>query len=185
LKSIIIVFILFFQLSFSQHDDIADYEIYSLILTEQLKFGQSDKTDSIVLVEINSVKMKTIDWWQFERDSTLIARIAEEPELKITIESISQNIESQDQINTILFNFENIHFKIITDKEQSILIDEMNKKNKQSFIIRFSKVNYNGNFAAITYSYYCGGRCAGEDMIIYEKIDNKWVLLTQINLWIA
>ena len=112
-------------------------------------------------------------------------RIENDSIFKHNLKSISNSIKSGNPfVKDTLFSNE-IYLKILTHQEALKLRERKKSTLKTNFYISISNIKYSGELALLTYSYYCGGRCAGSDVLIFESVDRKWRILTKINLWIA
>nr|WP_298997316.1 hypothetical protein [uncultured Allomuricauda sp.] len=209
-KKLLTSILLVSQLSFSQTEK-DDYEIYASILAEQLKFGISDETDSIVLIEqfVNKHDVSDYELFDYKTDSihgsdinflssngvskSFINRLKNESELRKVIKELTDDFTIQPKIKAELLstNYLNIQ-SISTEKFNSYFRKKRWRKNawkriKRKYgtdnIIEFSKVNYNGNFATTYCGINCGGLCGNGFFIVLERIDEKWKTIALINLW--
>jgi phage pi2 protein 07 len=210
LKKLLTIILLVSQLSFSQTEK-DDYEIYSLILTEQLNFGIDKKTDSIVLIEqfVNKLNISDYELFDYKTDSisnsdinfinsngvpdSIIKRIINEPELRNSIKYLTSDFDKQPKIKTELLSTEYLNVQDITSKKFYSYFGRKGwNKNGWKRIIRkygtenivaFSKINYNGNFATTYCEIHCEGLCGNGFFIILERVNGKWKRIASINLW--
>lgn len=189
MKSVLLIFIIPLQFLFSQDEKKIDHDLYTLILKEEFKFGLNKEADSIFIIKEESTIKTKFDWWMIDRDSVLSARINKNIELKNTIKSLTQCFDFHNNIDNGFFILDsiltNIHVTASSSNDEIVVRNKLKEENRTGFFLRISKPNYDGNLATIIYSYYCGGTCAGSDIIFFENKNDNWNILTKINLWIA
>ncbi|WP_299522664.1 hypothetical protein [Winogradskyella sp.] len=159
-------------------------EIYLQVFSDDLRFGQNKHIDTLIIEE-QKLNRNHIDLWRFEIDSIVSNRINTDSIFKSDMKNIIQNFEDQNTFKNDTLLSLNIYLKILTRNEALELRKEDKNQIRSRFFIRLCKINYSGNLAALRYNYYCGGRCAGSDIIIFERIHGKWNVLTKVILWIA
>lgn len=213
MKRLILLLLFVSQSSFSQTEK-DNYELYSLILTEQLKFGSNDSADSVVIIEQFKNQFKKSDYEIFDtekdsitssdvnfiytnsnKDSTFIKRLINEPKLRKVIKEITSDLNTQPTINIKLLSSKNIIFQTITYNKYSSFFGKKRwrknswKRIKRKYgttnIIEFAKINYNENFASTYYEVHCGGLCGGGSIVIFEKANGNWRVIAEISLWMA
>jgi hypothetical protein len=209
----LILFILFVpQLSFSQTEK-DDYELYSLILSEQLAFGVNNKVDSIILIEQyedrfdqvyevfdnESDTITTLDLGMLFRstiiDTAFVKTLIKEPKYKKLLANLTSNFKNHPKIKPGLLKTDKLYFRLSTSKQfYSFFGKNYNRKNAWKNIINkygtrnvleFSNINYNGNYAAAYYGLHCGGLCGTGDIVFFEKVNGSWKILLVINLWMS
>ncbi|MCC8358917.1 hypothetical protein LA313_03320 [Salinimicrobium sp. ASW11-47] len=212
MKKLLIIISLIFQQSYSQTAD-DNYELYSLILSEKLELGTTKKIDSILLIkrfenrlgndyslfelssdsitsnDINILLIKT------NKDTTFVKRLIQEPSIKRLITGLTDNIDDNPKIEINRLKPTNLHTQSIsTRKYYSFFGRNFDKKNpweriERKFgtrkVVELSRVNYSGNLAAVYYGLHCGSLCGTGNIVIFEKIDEKWRILTELNLWMS
>ncbi|WP_058106101.1 hypothetical protein [Maribacter dokdonensis] len=212
LKKLLTLIILISQLSFSQTEK-DDYELYSLILNKRLEFGNKTEKDKIVLIEqfmdefdgdyeVLDHKSDTITKLDLNmlysmtyKDTTFIKRVSKERDLRNVIIQLTSDKSEHPKIESELLQKQSIEIETITDKKFSSFFGNnrriekgwkrIQKKYGTDKIVEFSQVNYNGQFAATYYGIHCGGLCGSGNIVVFEKINGKWKILTEINLWMA
>ncbi|HLV40363.1 hypothetical protein [Xanthomarina sp.] len=212
MKKLLIFIFLVSQLSFSQTEK-DDYELYSMILTQQLKLGNKSKKEKILLLEqfmeefdgnyevldhkSDSITKLDMDmlYIMTYKDSTFIKRISNEKDLRNVIVQLTSDKSEHPKIHANLLNTQSIEIETITDKKFSSFfgnskrIDKgwkrIEKKYGTDKVVEFSQVNYNGQFASTYYGIRCGSLCGAGNIVVFEKINGKWEILTEINLWMA
>jgi len=212
MKKLLIFIFLVSQLSFSQTEK-DDYELYSMILTQQLELGNKSEKDKILLLEqfmeefdgnyeVLDHKSDTITKLDLNmlyimtyKDSTFIKRISNEKDLRNVIVQLTSDKSEHPKIRANLLNTQSIEIETITDKKFSSFfgnskrIDKgwkrIEKKYGTAKVVEFSQVNYNGQFASTYYGIRCGSLCGSGNIFVFEKINEKWEILTEINLWMA
>ena len=209
----LLIFILFIsQLSFSQTEK-DDYELYSMILTQRLDLGNKSEKEKILLIgqfmkefdgnyEVLDHKSDTITQLDLNmlysmtyKDTTFIKRVSKERDLRNVITQLTSDKSEHPKIQAKLLRTQSIDIETITDKKFSSFfgnnrrIDKgwkrIEKKYGTEKVVEFSQVNYNGQFASTYYGIHCGGLCGAGNIVIFEKINGKWKILTEINLWMA
>ena len=209
----LLIFILFIsQLSFSQTEK-DDYELYSMILTQRLDLGNKSEKEKILLIgqfmkefdgnyEVLDHKSDTITQLDLNmlysmtyKDTTFIKRVSKERDLRNVITQLTSDQSEHPKIQAKLLRTQSIDIETITDKKFSSFfgnnrrIDKgwkrIEKKYGTEKVVEFSQVNYNGQFASTYYGIHCGGLCGAGNIVIFEKINGKWKILTEINLWMA
>lgn len=212
LKKLLILTLFISQLSFSQTEK-EDYELYLLILTQQLELGNKSQKDKVILIEqfkdefdgdyeVFDHKSETItnpDLSMLKtmtyNDTIFIKRISIEPGLRNVIVKLTSDKSEHPKIKAELLKFSSIDVGTITDKKFNSFfrnirkIDNgwkrINKKYGTNKIVEFSQVSYNGQFASAYYGIHCGSLCGTGNIIVFEKVNGKWKILTEINLWTA
>ena len=213
MKKLTLILILFCsQLSFSQ-DVEDRYEFYSKILTERLEFGTNSKVDSIVLInqlinqddpdiyhvidpESDTISNFDINFLysNTSKDSTFIRRLMTEPDLKKVITNLTIDFENHPSIDPDLIRKNSIHIQTISsDKFYSYFgknfrrydkgWEKIERKYGTTSVIEYSKSNFLNNFAAIYYAVRCGGLCGSGNIVVFEKVNQEWEFVTEINLW--
>ncbi len=206
----LLLLLLVSQLSFSQTEK-DNYEIYSLVLTDCLKFGINSKQDSIVLIEQYNSEFKKSDYEIFDpksdsitktdinflyistdRDTVFIKRVIKEPLLKKVIVDFTVDFNIQPKLNSEFLTADNLNIQSITSKKFRSFFGKKHwrknswKRIKRKYgvdkVIELSKINYSENFCSVYYGIHCGGLCGRGAMVVCEKIKGKWIILTAINL---
>lgn len=211
-KIIPFLVLLLAQLTYSQADS-TNYELYNLILSEQLNLGTATEKDTIVLIEqfdnrfdrdfqifdTTADTLTKIDQTfilsNTNRDTIFYKRLINDPGLKKELSSLTSDFQNSPKLNARSFQNKNIHFETITsNKYYSYFGQNFKKKNAWKKIskrygtknvIAFSNINYHGDFAAAYYELNCGGLCGSGNVVIFENVDGKWKIVTEYNLWIS
>lgn len=202
---------LFTYLSFSQSDK-ENYKIYSSVISEVTKFGIEKKTDTIILIEKfipkysidfevvenclnDSIPKWAIDYlyFQSEKNEKFIGKIKNDKGLKNVLKKFTTNFKNHPKINSKSFETERLKVRSISSKEFDTFFkekkDKINKgwkKIKETYktklVISFSRIDYDSNYAILYYQMNCGGLCGNENLVVFEKINEKWEILSKINL---
>jgi len=212
MKKLLIIIFLIYQQSYSQTAN-DNYELYSLILSEKLDLGNTKKIDSILLIkryenrlgndynlfelssdsitsnDVNILLIKT------NRDTTFVKRLMREPSIKRLINGLTDNIEDNSQIEIDRLKYTNLHIQSLSTRKYNSFFgrnfarknpwQRIEKKYGTRKVVELSRVNYSGNLAAIYYGLHCGSLCGTGNIVIFEKIDEKWRILTELNLWMS
>ncbi|MBO6880156.1 hypothetical protein [Winogradskyella sp.] len=183
LKLLLIFLIVSISTAYTQTKN-NDYEIYSLVFND-LHFGQNEEIDTLIIVKGRTTNNDSIEFWRFEKDPILSNRIEKDSVFEYNLKSIAKSIKPEDLFvnDTLISN--KLYLKVLTLQEALKLKQKQKGTLKSEFFISISNIEYSGELALLTYTYYCGGRCAGSDAIIFEKKGNNWTKLIGINLWIA
>ena len=211
LKKLLLIILLTSQISFSQTEK-DDYMLYSMILTEQLKFGANNKIDSILIIEKfdnredliagifvsekDSISSFDISYLSANgADSIFIKLLIEKPKLKKKILSLTSDFKPYPEIKAKLLETDKLNIQTITSKKYYSFFEKkyarknawkkILKKYGTRNILEFSNVNYQGNLAATYYGKYCGGLCGNGSIVIFEKVNGQWGILTEISLWMS
>lgn len=212
LKKLLTLIILISQLSFSQSEK-DDYEIYSLILSERLELGQNAEKDKIILIEqfmdefdgsyyIFDHKNDTVSQFDLSllytmtyKDTTFLKRLTKEKDLRNVVVKLTSDKTEHPKIKAEFLKKPSIEIETITDKKYNAyfkkfrLINKGWKGIKRKYgtgkVIEFSQVSYYGQFASTYYAIHCGRLCGSGSIVIFEKIDGKWKMVTEINLWMS
>ena len=200
------------QLSFAQTEK-QNYELYNLILSEQLNFGTDSKKDTIILIEQFHNKLDR-NFQIFDtsadtltkldqnfilintyRDTTFYKRLMSNPNLKKELSSLTSDFQNPPKLDAQFFHNKNIHIKTISSNKYHSYFGK-GSKNKTAWkkirkkygttnVVAFSNINYQGDFAAAYYELNCGGLCGAGNIVIFEKIGGKWKIMTEYNLWMS
>lgn len=212
LKKLLTLIILISQLSFSQTEK-DNYELYCMILSERLDLGKQSENEKILLIdqfmdefdgnyEVLDHKSDTITKLDLSmlynmtyKDTTFIKRVSTEKDLRDVIVQLTSDKSEHPKIDAELLTTQSIEIETITDKtfnsffRNSKRIDKGWKRIKKKYgtdkVVEFSQVNYNGQFASTYYGIHCGSLCGAGNIVIFERINGKWRILTEINLWMA
>lgn len=214
LKKLLLIILFLSNLSFSQTDK-DNYEIYSKVISEQLKFRIDNKTDSIILIEqyvpkfppefdiVADFTADSIPDWAYNflytqtyRNEEFVKRIKNDKELKNAIKEFTTDFNNHPKLNAELLKTDRLNIQIITsEKYYSYFgkkfkrIDKAWKRIKKKYgtrnVIEFSKVKYYKNFAIVFCEHHCGGLCGSGNMVVFEKKNGKWVILSEINFWMS
>ena len=214
LKKLLLIILFISQLSFSQTEK-DNYEIYSKVISERLEFGTSDKVDSIVLIEkyipkfppefdvVTDFTADSIPDWainylhiQTYKNDVFIKRITNDSELKKAVKDFTIDFENHPEVNAELLAKPNLKIQSISSKKYYSFfgkkfknIDKSWKRIKQQYgtrhVIEFSKIKYYKNFATIYYEHHCGGLCGSGNIVVLEKKNENWVILSEINFWVS
>ena len=214
LKKLILLILLLPILSFSQTDK-DNYEIYSKVISSQLKFGIETKTDSIILIEkyvpkfppefdvVADFTADSVSNWAFNflytqtyRNDEFVKRIKNDKELRNAIRNFTTDFKNHPKLNAEMLATDKLNIQTISSERYYSFfgkkfkrIDKawkrISKKYGTSHIIEFSKVNYYKNFATVFYEHHCGGLCGSGNMVVFEKQNGKWKILSEINFWMA
>lgn len=211
-KKLLILTILISQLSFSQREK-DDYELYSMILKQRLELGMNLEKEKIVLIEqfrdeydriyeIFEHKYDTITQSDLSmlhsmtyKDTTFLKRVTKEKDLRDVITQLTSNKSEHPEIKAELLRKPLIEIETITDRKFNSFFGRyksshrgwkrIEKKYGTNQIIEFSQVNYNGQFASTYYGIHCGSLCGSGNIVIFEKVNGEWKILTEINLWMS
>ena len=195
-------------LSFSQTEK-DDYELYSLILNQRLELGKEKmvlieqlmeefdesyevldhKSDSITKLDLNMLYSMTF------KDTTFIKRISKEKDLRNVIIKLTSDKSKHPKISAKLLQKKSTEIETITyGKFVSFFKNKkriekgwkrIEKKYGTDKFVEFSQVRYKGKFASTYYGIHCGSLCGSGNIIVFEKVNGKWKILTEINLWMA
>jgi hypothetical protein len=214
LKKLLIAIVFLSNLSFSQTDK-DDYEIYSKIISERLEFGIKNKTDSIILIEkyipifppefdvVADFTADSIPNWaynflytQTDRNEDFLKRIKNDKELKKAIKDFTTDFNNHPKLNSELLKADRINIQTITSEKYYSYFGKKFKRIDKAWsrimkkygtrhVIEFSKIKYFKDFATVFYEHHCGGLCGSGNMVVFEKINEKWVILAEINFWMS
>lgn len=211
-KKLLILTILISQLSFSQSEK-DDYELYSLILSERLELGLNSGKDKIVLIEqfmdefdanhqILDNKPDTITksdlsllYSMTYKDTIFLKRIIKEKDIRKVITQLTYDKSEHPKIKAYLIRKPLIEIESITVEKFNSFFGRfwssdrgwkrIEKKYGTNRVVEFSQAIYNGKFASTYYGIHCGSLCGAGNIVIFEKINGKWKILTEINLWMS
>lgn len=202
------------NLSFSQSDQ-DNYEIYSKVISEQLKFGINAKIDSLILMEKYSPKIQpdfdvfenltadsipNADLWylsiQTYNNHEFVKRVMHDAELKMAMKEFVTDFQNHPTLNDELLKTDKLNIQTITSRQYDSYFGKKPKRNEKAWkkvqkkygtkqIIGFSKINYYKNFATLYYERHCGQLCGSGNMVVFEKIKDKWIILSEINFWMS
>ncbi len=213
LKKLLIILILSSNLSLSQTEK-DNYSIYLKILTERLELGLESKVDSIVIIEkyypkfppefdvVHDFTADSIPNWALNHlslqtygNSEFVQRIINEPQLKDAIRDFTTDFKNHPKVNAELLANDNLNVQTITsDKYYSFFGRKFKRKNawkriKKKYgtrhVVEFSKIKYHEDFATIYYEHHCGGLCGSGNMVVFEKKNGVWTILSEINFWMS
>jgi len=210
LKTLLLTILFISQLAFSQAEK-NDYELYSLILSEQLELGTKSTLDSIVLIEkfenkfnnlyevfdskSDSISNSVINFLLINtgNDTIFIKRLIKETEFRKSVYGMTSDFGLSPKIDANLLSTDQLNIQTITsEKYYSFFGKKFKRKNPWKRIIKkygtrnvveFSKVKYNGNLASVYFGIHCGGLCGNGRIVIFEKANGVWKILTSINQW--
>lgn len=212
LKKLLTLIILVSQLSFSQSEK-DDYEMYSLILSERLELGKNAEKDKFVLIEQfteefdgtyhifnhenDSITKSDLNmlYSMTYKDTIFLKRLTKENDLRNVVVKLTSSKSENPKIKADLLKRPLLEIETITYKKYSSyfskwrLINRGWKRIERKYgtdkVVAFSQVKYQGKFASTYYSINCGGLCGAGNIVIFEKVDGKWKIVTEINLWMA
>tara|TARA_R110002051_G_scaffold213136_1_gene278130 strand:+ start:1275 stop:1916 length:642 start_codon:yes stop_codon:yes gene_type:complete len=210
LKKLLLTILLTSQLAFLQTEK-TDYELYSLILSEQLEVGTKSTVDSIILIEkfedkfnnlyevfgskSDSISSSDINFLSINtgNDTIFIKRLIKETEFRKSVYGLTSDFGLSPKIKANLLASDQLNFQSITSKKYySFFGKKFKRKNPWKRIVKkygtrkvieFSKVKYNGNLASVYFGIHCGGLCGNGRIVIFEKVNGVWDILTSINQW--
>ena len=210
LKKISIIILLITQWSFSQTEN-DDYNIYGSVIGKKLDLQNQNDTKKILLVDTydeefnlhqqilnnNSDKVTDEDIdilsMMTHKDTTFLKRFKNEKGLKEIIVQLTYDTSEHPKVESELIPGFNFSLQSISAKKFRSFIGpkknfkrgwkRLQRKYNMDKIIMFSQVKYLDNFAATFYEYYCGTLCGSGNIVIFEKVNDKWLILTEINLW--
>ena len=189
--------------------------MYQLVLSDQLKFGQETKTDTVIVIEKYKPKFQPdFDWvaditaesvpnWALSYLSTqtygngeFVQRILNDSELRKAVKQITADFTNHPEINSELLANNRLNVQKITSKKFYSYFGKNNKriekgwerikkKHGTSHVLGFSKIEYYKNFATLYYEHHCGGLCGSGNIVVFEKKDGNWKILSEINLWMS
>jgi len=210
LKKLLLTMLFISQLTFSQTEKV-DYELYSLILSEQLEFGLKSTVDSIIL--INKYENKLGNFYEFYdfkpdsisnfdinflstntgNDTVFVKRLINEIEFRKSVFGLTSDFGLSPKINANLLSTDKLNIQSISsEKYYSFFGKKFKRKNPWKRIVKkygtrnvveFSKVKYVGNLASVYFGFHCGGLCGNGRIVIFEKVNGVWEILTSINQW--
>lgn len=211
-KKLLLTILFISQLSFSQTEK-DDHEIYSLILAERLELGKSLENDKIVLIEQfmdefdgtyhvfshenDSITKSDLSllYSMTYKDTTFLKRVVKEKELREVVVQLTSDKTANPKIKADLLHTPSIEIETITNKKYNSYFKKLRlinrgwngieRKYNTNKVVEFSKVNYHGQFASTYYAIHCGGLCGAGNIVIFEKVNGKWKIVTEINLWMA
>jgi len=209
LKKLLILILLISQLSFSQTEK-DDYELYSLVLTDIIQLGKTSKTDSILLIEkyenqfdksdyeifdpkYDSVTELDLSYVSIYKDTIFLKRLLIEPILKKVVVNLTSDFEKHPIIKTDLLTKDNLFIRPISSEKYLSFFGKKGwqknswKKIRRKYgigkVVELSKIHYEKKLASIYYGIHCGGLCGNGGFVIFEKVNEKWIILTTINMW--
>lgn len=213
LKRLLLTILFLTNLSFSQTEK-DNYEIYSKVISERLKFGVENKTDSIILIEkyiprfppefdfVADFTTDSIPDWAcsvlyaqtYNKD--FVQRIKIDKELKNAIKDFTTDFNNHPKLNSELLKTDRLNIQNISSERYYSYFDKKFKRIDKAWrrimkkygtrhVIAFSKIKYYKNFANLYYEHHCGGLCGSGNMVVFEKINGKWVILSEINFWMS
>ena len=212
MKKLLLITLFLTNLSFSQTDK-DSYEIYSKVISEQLKFGIKNKTDSIILIEkyvpkfppnfelVTDFTCDSIPTWAINnlaiktnQNGEFIQKIINDNQLKKAIKEFTTDFQNHPKINSEFLKTDKLNIQSITFDKYYSYFEKKSKNIEKSwkriekkygtrYVIEFSKIKYYKNFAVLYYEYQCGGLCGTGNMVIFEKRNEKWEVLTEITFW--
>ncbi|PZX59477.1 hypothetical protein LY54_03406 [Salegentibacter mishustinae] len=166
------------QLSFSQTEK-DDYELYSLILTEQLELGIGTEKDKIVFIEQfmdefdgtyhifdhenDSITKSDLSllYSMTSKDTTFLKRVVKEKELREVVVQLTSDKTANPKIKVDLLRTSSIEIETIPNKKYNSYFKKLRLINRgwngierkygTNKVVEFSKVNYHEQFA----SAYC------------------------------
>ena len=212
MKKIFFLLWFFSQLSYAQIEN-KDYELYNLILSDQLNFGTDTNKDTIVLIEQFHNKLdrnfqifdtsadtltkldQNFILINTNRDTTFFKRLISNPNLKKELSSLTSDFQNHPKLDAQSFHNKNVHITTIPskkyhsffgkDSKNKIAWKKIRKKYGTTNVVAFSNINYQGDFAAAYYELNCGGLCGTGNIVIFEKVGGKWKIMTEYNLWMS
>jgi len=193
---------------FSQ-DTETNYTLYSKILSERLELGKEVK-DSVVIVDqfvnffniddfsvfsskskaVSEIDLQTL-YIQTYKDTIFLKRLYKETELQKIISDFAANIKQDLKILPEKLQNPNLIVYPITAKKFNLFFgkrrtpkswEKLSRKYGSNKFIEFSKITYSENFAVIYYADRCGGLCGSGNIVVFEKVNGLWKILTEINL---
>ena len=182
LKKLLIILILTSNLSFSQTEK-DNYSIYLKILTERLELGLESKVDSIVIIEkyypkfppefdvVHDFTADSIPNWALNHLSLQTYGNAEL--------LVNDNLSVQTITSNKYYSFFGRKFK------RKNAWKRIKKKYGTRHVVEFSKIKYHEDFATIYYEHHCGGLCGSGNMVVFEKKNGVWTILSEINFWMS
>jgi hypothetical protein len=210
LKKVLFIMFLTAQSTFSQVEK-ADYEFYSLIISEQLELGIKSSIDSVLLIEqfenrfdnlyevfdskSDSISNSDINFISINtgNDTIFIKRLINESKFRKSVYGLTSDFGLSPKINSNLLSTDKLNIQSITSKKYySFFGRKFKRKNPWKRIIKkygtrkvieFSKVKYNGDLASVYFGIHCGGLCGNGRIVIFEKVNGVWGILTSINQW--
>lgn len=214
MKKHLIIISLFFHsvFSFSQTER-DNYDIYSKIIISDINQFNSE-IDTIIIIKkmkekqdeylslINEINFDNDKYTvntifsRTNKDTVFIKRYMKEHDLKIVMKNLISDFKSHPKIQIEKLNIPNVQIMSISNKEYISFfgkdfkeIDLGWKKIKEKYnthlVFELSKIYYNKNFASVYSAYHCGGLCGKGCLMIFEKINNEWKVITKINLWMS
>lgn len=171
----------------------------SIIIIKQLEenskreskvdFSLIDGTDSLEPYMLNYLYL------QSDRDSLFIERFKTDLLLRETMAGLSSNFTNHPVIDPTMINLENTKINISVISNSKFIayfgrnfshIDKswsrIKKKYNTSSVFKLSKIFYNQYFASLYVHHSCGGLCGSGDVYVMEKINNRWNIVSVINL---
>ena len=212
---ILLLLILFLSnLSFSQTDN-DTYEIYSKVISERLEFGAESKTDSIILIEkyipkfppefdvVADFTADSIPNWalnylsiQTYKNDEFVQRIIIDSVLKKAIKEFTTDFENHPKLNAELLATDKLNIQTITSEKYYSYFGKKFKRINKAWkriekkygtrqVVEFSKIKYYKSFATVYYEHHCGGLYGSGNMVVFEKKNGKWKILSEINFWMS
>jgi hypothetical protein len=152
-----------------------DYEIFD------------NTSDSITKLELNMLYIMTA------KDTSFMKRVSKEKGLRDVIVQLTNDQTEHPKIKAELIHIQSLEITTITDEKfrsffgKSSRIEKVweriVKKYETDKVFKFSQVNYTGQFAATYYEIHCGSLCGSGNMVVFEKVNRKWNILTEICFW--
>jgi hypothetical protein len=179
-----------------------DYDIYSTVINNQLRnHNRINMLEEVVIVE--KISSDELNWDMVSalaKDSVydeefvclyyrnIADRFLTETDIRKVVAGIDNDITNQPVLDgsKIKLVFPHIGICIFNDTDDlRAYCRQRGSDFAPMSIFRFSKINYYGNFAAFYMGYSCGGLCGEGKIVVLEKLNEKWVIVWSLNVWMS
>ncbi|MBA5794070.1 hypothetical protein H1R17_00700 [Flavobacterium sp. xlx-214] len=200
MKKILFINVLYFSLIANTFSQNKDYEIYSILLNDKeinwtnkntaLIFSKTVKhvESSDVLLELKANLNGVPDYMDSYLDENLIKVYNSDENLRLALLGLLKGSKNSIKIDSFInpqFKLKLINkrnFESFFKKDINEGWNQINKKYQSNLVVEFSKVSFSGKYAAVYYRIYCGGLCGSGDIFVFENRNNKWFIISTINL---
>ena len=181
-----------------------DYEIFS----KTIDFGIASFDSDIELANIGDSRMKPFKTvvvmenldFEFKEDHLMLKNMkgVKNKDFIDALPDLDSTFTNHPKINSDSLNLKSLEVHSLSNELFNELLDNLtssydrrwrkiNRKFKHSLAFGLSKIKYVGNYASLYYWVDCGkfGLCKSEHVIVFEKIDGKWEILTDIYLFVS
>jgi hypothetical protein len=164
----------------------------NILVLDQLK-DVFTRDHQAIKIQFDNDSVRTIKRFFISRDTNFIKRLENETILQNLLVKLSSDKSEHPKIKAEYFNDTSIRTQNISNDVFDSFFSNfnqikrgwkrLNRKYGTRMVIGFSKIKYDGNFAAVFYETCCGTLCGGGNIGVFEKVKGKWLVLSEINLW--